>query len=94
MPKAIWNDTVVAQSDETVLVEGNHYFPPEALRREYFRKSEHTSRCGWKGTAEYFTLEVDGRQNESAAWTYSKTKAAAKAIEGYVAFWRGVEVQD
>lgn len=92
MPKAIWNDTVVAESDDTILVDGNHYFPPDAIVREHFRESTYTTRCRWKGTARYFTLEVGGQRNESGAWTYPKTKAAAKAIEGYVAFWRGVEI--
>jgi len=93
MATAVWNDTVVAESDETILVDGNHYFPPDSIRREFFRESDHTSRCRWKGRAQYFHVEVDGRRNESAAWTYPKTKAAAKPIEGYVAFWRGVVVE-
>lgn len=93
MARAIWNDTVLAESDDTVVVDGNHYFPPDSIRREYFSESDHTSRCSWKGTANYYDLEVDGQRNDSAAWTYPKTKAAAKPIEGYVAFWRGVQVE-
>lgn len=93
MPRAIWNDTVIAQSDDTILVDGNHYFPADSIRREFFEASDHTSRCSWKGTAQYFDILVGGQRNESAAWTYPKTRAAAKAIEGYVAFWRGVEVE-
>lgn len=93
MAKAIWNGTVVAESDATVVVEGNHYFPPDSIRREFFRESTHTSVCGWKGTASYFSLEVEGETNENAAWTYPDPKAAAKEIEGHVAFWRGVKVE-
>lgn len=93
MPRAIWNDTVVAQSEDTILVDGNHYFPSDSLRREFFQPSEHTSRCSWKGRAKYMHVEVDGQRAESAAWTYPKTRAGAKSIEGYVAFWRGVEVE-
>ena len=93
MARATWNGEVIAESDETVLVEGNHYFPPESLERRFFAESSHTSRCGWKGTASYYDVTVNGQTNESAAWYYPKTKQAAKQIEGYVAFWRGVEVQ-
>ena len=94
MPKAIWNSKVVAESDDTIVVEGNHYFPPNAIRREFFHESSHTSRCPWKGTAHYFDLEVDGQRNEGAVWTYPKPKPAAKSIEGYFAFWRGVVIED
>lgn len=93
MPRAIWNGTVIAQSDETVLVDGNHYFPADSLLREYFEPSEHTSRCSWKGRAQYFHIRVGEERNESAAWTYPKTRTAAKPIEGYFAFWRGVSVE-
>lgn len=93
MAKAIWNGTVVAESDATVVVEGNHYFPPDSIRREYFRDSTHTSVCGWKGAASYMSLEVEGETNENAAWTYPEPKAAAEEIAGHVAFWRGVKVE-
>ena len=93
MPKAIWNGTVVAESDRTEMVDGNHYFPPESLQKQYFQESTTTSVCGWKGTANYYTLEINGQKNEDAAWYYPEAKPEAKNIEGYVAFWRGVEVQ-
>ncbi len=90
--KAIWNDVVVAESDHTVVVEGNHYFPPESLRREYFEPSATTSVCGWKGTANYYSLNVAGQRNPDAAWYYPEPKPAAAEIAGRVAFWRGVRV--
>jgi uncharacterized protein (DUF427 family) len=90
--KAIWNDTVLAQSDDTVVVEGNHYFPPEAVRQEYLRPSDHHTECGWKGTASYYHVEVDGRRNDNAAWYYPTPKEAARQIAGRVAFWKGVQV--
>jgi uncharacterized protein (DUF427 family) len=91
--KAIWNETVLAESDRTTVVEGNHYFPPETINSEYFRTSETHTICGWKGTASYYTIVVDGKQNPDAAWYYPETKEAAKNIEGHVAFWKGVEVR-
>ena len=90
--QAIWNDTVLAESDDTVVVEGNHYFPPEAIHSEYFKASDTTSRCPWKGTASYYTVEVDGAQNADAAWYYPEPKAAAAQIKGHVAFWKGIQV--
>lgn len=92
--KAIWNDTVIAESDATVVVEGNHYFPPDSIRREFFRPSSTTSVCPWKGTASYYTLEVGGARNPDAAWYYPEPKPAAAKIAGRVAFWRGVRVVD
>ncbi len=92
MPKAIWNNTVLAESDETVEVEGNQYFPPDSLNQELFETSQTTTVCGWKGTANYYTLIVDGQRNEDAAWYYAEPKEAAKNIKGYVAFWKGVEI--
>jgi uncharacterized protein (DUF427 family) len=93
MVRAIWNGAVLAESDQCRVVEGNHYFPPEAVRREFFRESTTHTTCGWKGVASYYTIEVDGQQNKDAAWYYPEPKPAAKEIAGYVAFWRGVEVQ-
>ena len=84
----------MAQSEATKVVEGNHYFPPEALRREYFVDSTHTSVCGWKGTANYYSLSVQGQTNDNAAWTYRSPKSAAAEIKDYVAFWKGVQVTD
>ena len=94
MPTATWNGTVIARSDETVVVEGNHYFPPNALTEGCFRPSSHTSICPWKGTAHYFDVVVGDQVNENAAWTYPEPKAAAAQIKDHVAFWKGVEVSD
>jgi uncharacterized protein (DUF427 family) len=90
--KAIWNGVVIAESDKTIVVEGNHYFPPDSLHKEFFKPSNTTTVCGWKGTANYYTLEVNGKQNVDAAWYYASPKEAAKQIAGYVAFWKGVTV--
>jgi uncharacterized protein (DUF427 family) len=91
--KAVWNGTVVAESADTVVVEGNHYFPPEALKAEFRRPSSHTSVCGWKGTANYFDLVVGGKVNKDAVWYYADPMPAAKEIAGRVAFWKGVDVR-
>jgi uncharacterized protein (DUF427 family) len=93
MAKAIWNGTVLAESDRCRLIENNYYFPPEAIRREYFEESDTRTVCPWKGTASYYDLVVDGRRNKDAAWYYPEPKTAAENIRGHVAFWRGVEVQ-
>ena len=90
--KAIWNGVVLAESDQTTVVEGNHYFPAETIDRAYFHASTTNTVCPWKGTASYYTLEVDGQRNADAAWYYPQAKDEAKHIEGYVAFWKGVEV--
>ena len=92
--KAKWQGQVVAESDDTVLVEGNHYFPADSLRQEYVRDSSHSSLCPWKGTARYYSLEVDGQTNVDAVWYYPDPKPAAAKIKGRVAFWRGVQVTD
>ena len=92
--KAIWNGAVLAQSDETVVVEGNHYFPADSVDRQYVRDSATTSFCPWKGTASYYTVVVDGQQNADAAWYYPAPKEAAAQIKEHVAFWKGVTVQD
>jgi uncharacterized protein (DUF427 family) len=90
--KAVWNDKVIAESTDTVVVEGNHYFPPESLKKEYVQSSSHTSVCPWKGLASYYTLNVDGTTNTDAAWYYPEPKSAAQQIKGRVAFWKGVNV--
>lgn len=90
--KAIWNGKVIAESDDTIVVEGNHYFPADAIKKGYFAASSTQTICPWKGTASYYTLMVDGKENADAAWYYPKAKEAAKHIEGRVAFWKGVEV--
>lgn len=93
MAKAVWNGVTLAESDETEVVEGNHYFPPSSIRREFFRESSHTTFCGWKGTASYFDVVVDGEKNPQAAWYYAEPKEAASNIRDHVAFWKGVETQ-
>lgn len=90
--KAIWRDTVLAESDKTIIVENNHYFPVDSINKEFFKESDFHTTCPWKGEASYYTIEVDGDTNQDAAWYYPETKALAKHIEGYVAFWRGVKV--
>jgi len=90
--KAIWNGETVAQSADTVVVEGNHYFPPESLRREFFSGSDTHTNCPWKGVASYYNLNVNGQTNPDAAWYYPDPKDAASNIKGRVAFWKGVTV--
>ncbi len=90
--QAIWNGAVLAESNETIVVEGNHYFPRESLDLQYFTESPMHTQCSWKGTASYFDVTVDGRRNGGAAWTYPTPLPAAADITEYVAFWRGVEV--
>ena len=90
--QAVWNETVVAQSDDTVVVEGNHYFPLTSLAQEYVVDSAHQSSCPWKGFARYYTLRVDGKENANAAWYYPTPKKGAEAVTDRVAFWKGVRV--
>lgn len=90
--KAVWSGVVIAESDKTIEVEGNHYFPPESVSREYLRESDTHSTCPWKGQASYFDVVVNGEVNRDAAWYYPRIADAAKEIAGYIAFWRGVEV--
>ncbi len=90
--KAIWNGQVIAESDNTVVIEGNHYFPEESINRDYFENSGTHSTCPWKGVASYYSLEVDGKSNVDAAWYYPETSELAKQIKNHVAFWKGVEV--
>ncbi|HUF94836.1 MAG TPA: DUF427 domain-containing protein [Acidimicrobiia bacterium] len=92
MATATWNGRVIAQSDETEMVEGNHYFPPETINREFFRDSAESSACPWKGTASYFDVVVDGEVNRGAAWYYPSPSPAAANIKDHVAFWRGVKI--
>jgi uncharacterized protein (DUF427 family) len=93
MPRAIWNGVVVADSQQTEVVEGNHYFPPQSIGAEYFRPSRTHTHCGWKGTASYYDLAVGGNVNADAAWFYADPLPAAAKIKGYVAFWKGVQVE-
>jgi len=91
MPKAIWNGTVLAQSDNTIVVEGNHYFRPESINEEYFQESNTHTTCPWKGFASYYSIEVDGQTNKEAAWYYPSTKEKVKHFEGYIAVWKGLK---
>jgi Uncharacterized protein conserved in bacteria len=91
--KAIWNGAVIAESDKTIVVEGNHYFPSDAVNKEYFQPSDTHTVCPWKGTASYYNVVVNGEVNKDAAWYYPNTKEAAKNVENYVAFWKGVKVE-
>jgi len=91
--KALWNNTVLADSDQTIVIEGNHYFPPDSIKRQYFEPSDTHTFCPWKGEASYYDVEVNGEVNKDAAWYYPDPKPAAKEIKDYVAFWHGVKVE-
>ena len=91
--RAIWNGKVIAESDKTVVVENNHYFPPKSINKEFFQDSSTHTTCGWKGVASYYDVVVDGKVNKDAAWYYPDTKSAADNIKGYIAFWKGVKVE-
>lgn len=90
--KAIWKNTVIAESEKTEVVEGNHYFPADSIKKQYFKESPTTSHCPWKGEASYFTVDVNGEENKDAAWYYAAPKEKAANIKGHVAFWKGVQV--
>ena len=92
--KATWNNIGLAESNDTIVVEGNHYFPPEALHKEYFKSSDKHSTCPWKGEASYYTLQAGGQENTDAAWFYPAPKEAEAKIKNYTAFWKGVKVID
>jgi uncharacterized protein (DUF427 family) len=92
MPKAIWNDEIIAESDDTVVVEGNHYFPRSSLREDVLRPSDTHTVCPWKGRASYYSLELDGRSTKDAVWYYPEPKPDAAAVRDRVAFWKGVKV--
>ena len=93
MAKAFWGGKIIAKSGATVVVEGNHYFPPDAVKKQFLKSSDHTSICPWKGTARYFHVEVDGLRNNNAAWYYPDPKPAASEIKDRIAFWKGVRVE-
>lgn len=93
MKKAIWNGQVIAESDKTVNIEGNAYFPEDSIKKEFFKSSDTSTVCHWKGTASYYTIEVDGKENPDAAWYYPEVSELAKAIKGHVAFWKGVKIE-
>ncbi len=90
--QAIWKNKVIARSNDTIVVEGNHYFPKDSVNQDFLQDSSHHTVCGWKGTASYFDVVVEGEVNKDAAWYYPNPLDQAKEIEGYVAFWKGVEV--
>jgi len=92
--KASYNGQIIAESDATVVIEGNHYFPADAVKREFFSSSDTTTHCPWKGDASYYNVEVAGELNKDAAWYYPQPKSAAEEIRDYVAFWRGVEISE
>lgn len=92
MAKAIWEGAILAESDQTIEIEGNQYFPPDSIRKEYFQPNSQHTVCPWKGTASYYDVVVNGKKNASAAWYYPEPKSAAKQIKDYIAFWRGVQV--
>jgi uncharacterized protein (DUF427 family) len=94
MMKAVWNGATLAESDKTIITEGNHYFPPDAVNRAYFSESATHTTCPWKGEASYYSVVVNGQENKDAAWYYPAPKDAAKQITNYVAFWHGVQVTD
>lgn len=93
MAKAIWNGRVVAETDKYEVVEGNIYFPPQSVKSQYFKQSTTTTRCFWKGTAHYYHLVVDGKENKDAAWYYPEPSEQAKNIKDHIAFWHGVQVE-
>lgn len=93
MPRAVWNGAVLAESDDTVVVEGNHYFPKDAVNQEFFNESATQTVCHWKGTASYYDVVVDGETNRDAAWFYPDPSQAAASVKDRVAFWRGVRVE-
>lgn len=92
--KAIWNDTVIAESDDTIVIEGNHYFPKNSIKKDHFKSSNQKSTCPWKGEASYYTINVGDKENKDAAWYYAEPKEAAKQIKDRVAFWKGVDVSE
>jgi len=92
--KATWNNAVIAESNDTAVVEGNHYFPPESVNKQYFQESSTHTNCPWKGEASYYNVVVDGKMNNDAAWYYREPKEAAAEIKDRVAFWRGVKVEE
>lgn len=91
--KAYWNGQLLADSNDTIVIEGNHYFPADSLKKEFFKSSDSHTHCPWKGIASYYTIVVNGEENTDAAWYYAEAKDAAAGIKGYVAFWKGVKVE-
>jgi len=94
MAKATWKDEVIAESQNTIMIEGNHYFPPQDVRKEYLVESDHRSTCPWKGEAYYYHILINGEKNENAAWSYLQPKEKALQIKDHVAFWKGVTIEE
>ena len=92
MKTARWNDVIIAESDATIVIEGNHYFPPNSIKKEFFKSNDTHTTCHWKGVSSYYDLEVNGKVNTDAAWYYPETSELAKGIKGFLAFWKGVKV--
>ncbi|HEX7140865.1 MAG TPA: DUF427 domain-containing protein [Nitrososphaeraceae archaeon] len=92
--KAIWNEVILADSDLTVVIEGNHYFPPESINRRFFTESSTHTRCGWKGIASYYTIKIEDDYNQDSAWYYPEPLDKARSIKNYVAFWKGIKVEE
>lgn len=92
--KAIWNEVILAESDLTVVIEGNHYFPPESINRRFFTESSTHTRCGWKGIASYYTIKIEDDYNQDSAWYYPEPLDKARSIKNYVAFWKGIKVEE
>ncbi|MCJ8210433.1 DUF427 domain-containing protein [Mucilaginibacter sp. RS28] len=92
--KAIWNNEIIAESNDTIVVENNHYFPADSIKQEYFKPTDSHTSCVWKGRASYYTVEVNGKENLDAAWYYPEPKPAAEQIKGRIAFWKGVQVTE
>jgi uncharacterized protein (DUF427 family) len=92
--KAIWKKVILAESDLTVVIEGNHYFPPESLNRRFFTESNTHTRCGWKGIASYYTIKIEDYTNQDSAWYYPEPLDKARNIKNYVAFWKGIKVEE
>jgi len=90
--KATWNGEIIAESNDTIIIEGNHYFPPQSIKEEYFSPTETHTTCPWKGRASYYSVDVNGNTNADAAWYYPEVSELAKGIKGYIAFWKGVKV--
>lgn len=92
--KALWNNQIIAESDQTIIIENNHYFPAASVNKEFLKATDTHTTCPWKGLASYYTIEVDGQQNRDAAWYYPSPKPAAAEIKDYVAFWKGVKITE
>ncbi len=92
--KAIWNNAIIAESEETIVIDSFYYFPPDSVNHEFLENSNKHTTCYWKGQASYYTINVDGKENEDAAWYYPEPKPAASKIKDYIAFWKGVKIQE